>query len=218
MENSKFYSQVGQDKYIYENFFKEKKNGVFLDIGAHDGINKSNTYFFEKHLGWKGLCVEPFLDIFDLLKKNRECKCANIAVSNYCGNSIFWQIEGYSEMLSGLAENYNDQHKKRIEKELSIHGGNLIEKKVEVMDINTLLRKYNLFEIDYCSIDVEGSEEKILSELDEKKFDIKVFTVENNYQSKELRKIMKNKGYKLHSQIDFDDVFVKPNKWFFINL
>ena len=46
-----FYSQYGQDKFLFENFFKEKNNGFYLDIGAHDGITLSNTYFFEK-LGW----------------------------------------------------------------------------------------------------------------------------------------------------------------------
>ena len=36
----KFYSQFGQDKWLYENFFKNKKNGVFVEIGADDGIDK----------------------------------------------------------------------------------------------------------------------------------------------------------------------------------
>ena len=44
----KYYSQYKQDKYIHDNFFEDKKDGVFLDIGASDGITLSNTYFFEK--------------------------------------------------------------------------------------------------------------------------------------------------------------------------
>ena len=37
------YSQIGQDLWVLETL-KNKKNGYFLDIGAHDGIYLSNTY------------------------------------------------------------------------------------------------------------------------------------------------------------------------------
>ncbi len=46
--NDKYYSQAGQDKFIYENFFKDQKNGFFIEIGAYDGITGSNCNFFEK--------------------------------------------------------------------------------------------------------------------------------------------------------------------------
>ena len=213
MEKNKFYSQVGQDKYIYETFFKDRKDGFFLDIGAHDGIEKSNSYFFEKNLNWKGICVEPIPEVFDKLKNNRECVCIQAGISNKNGTSMFWKIEGYSEMLSGLEENYNDLHKQRILKEIAEHGGNLTEIEIQVLDINTLLKGNNVSKVDYCTMDVEGSEEKILSVFDSKKFDIEVFTVENNYQSKSIRSLMKSKGYNLHSKVDFDDVYVKTKKW-----
>lgn len=215
MQQFEFFSQVGQDKYIYENFFKNKENGIFLDIGAHDGIDKSNSYFFEKYLNWSGVCVEPIPDVFNRLKQNRKCTSINAGVSDRNGSAVFWRIQGYSEMLSGLAENYNEQHKQRIKKELKIHGGNLEEITIEIMDINTLMHKNNINHIDYCTIDVEGSEEKILSALDPKEIEISVLTVENNYNSETLRKLMKGKGYKLHSKVDFDDVYVrKRKKWF----
>lgn len=213
MEQYKFYGQLKQDQFVYEKFFRNKQNGVFLDIGAHDGIDKSNSYFFEKFLNWTGICVEPIPDVFSRLKENRNCICVNGGVSDKNGKATFWKIEGYSEMLSGLAENYNDAHKARIQKELKEQGGVLTEIEIDVFDINTLLEKNNIYHVDYCTIDVEGSEEKILNILDEKKFDISVFTIENNYQSSNLRNIMKSKGYKLHSKLDFDDVFIKRKKW-----
>ena len=47
----KFYSQFQQDKFVYENYFKNKQNGFFVDIGAYDGEIDSNSLFFE-NLGW----------------------------------------------------------------------------------------------------------------------------------------------------------------------
>ncbi len=45
-----YYSQCGQDKYLHERVFLKKKISVFVEIGAHDGIIRSNTCFFEKNL------------------------------------------------------------------------------------------------------------------------------------------------------------------------
>jgi FkbM family methyltransferase len=217
METNIHFSQVGQDKYIYETFFKNKKApGTFLDIGAHDGITFSNTYFFEKSLNWDGICVEAIDRVFEKLIKNRSCVCENLAISDKIGTVKFRSIEGYSEMLSGIEENYNNKHIDRINKELIKHNGNSKIIEIETIDINTLLKKNNIDHIDYCTIDVEGGEEKILSVFNEKEFDITVFTVENNYRDISIRKLMKSKGYKLHSTIEFDDVYLKERKWWAI--
>ena len=54
-----FFSQTGQDRLLFEHFFRGKRNGVFVDVGAYDGTTFSNTLFFERSMGWSGLCVEP---------------------------------------------------------------------------------------------------------------------------------------------------------------
>jgi hypothetical protein len=68
-----FIGQELQDMYAYL-YFKGKKDGFFIDIGAYDGITISNTYALEK-IGWKGICVEPVPEIYDRLIKNRKCEC-----------------------------------------------------------------------------------------------------------------------------------------------
>ena len=35
-------------------------NGYFVELGANDGINQSNTFFFEKKRNWKGVLIEPY--------------------------------------------------------------------------------------------------------------------------------------------------------------
>ena len=65
-------SQHKQDEFVV-NYFKGKKNGVFVDIGAHDGITLSNTYVLEKELGWTGICVEPMDHEYKKLTECRNC-------------------------------------------------------------------------------------------------------------------------------------------------
>lgn len=54
---SKNYSQSGQDLFVLM-VTNGKKNGVFLDIGAHHPIEISNTYLLEKKFGWTGHLIE----------------------------------------------------------------------------------------------------------------------------------------------------------------
>ena len=131
---SKYYSQSGQDKFINEKLFKEKRNGIFLDIGANDGITLSNTYFFEKELGWKGICFEPLLEAFNKLQKSRSSININACASNEDKIDHFLSISGYGEMLSGLKSNYDERHLLRIEETIKEHGGSKNEIEVQCLD------------------------------------------------------------------------------------
>lgn len=45
-QNIRYFSQFKQDEYVNTHFFKNKPNGIFLDIGAHDGVSFNNSVFF----------------------------------------------------------------------------------------------------------------------------------------------------------------------------
>lgn len=207
----KYYSQYKQDQFLNENFFKNKKNGIFVDIGAYDGIEGSNSYFFEKHLEWKGLCVEPIPSVFNKLIKNRNCFCEQVAAWKENDIKKFKIIEGYSEMLSGLIDSYEDEHKKRIDSEIEAFNQKSIEIEIQCIDINLLLLKYDLYNIDFLSIDIEGSEIEILKKLDFSKFKIEYISVENNYNNSEIRKILKKANFELINRLNIDDIY-KNNK------
>ena len=50
-----FYSQYKQDEYLENRFFKGYKNGIYVDVGAHDGVSLNNTLYFEKNNNWRGI-------------------------------------------------------------------------------------------------------------------------------------------------------------------
>jgi FkbM family methyltransferase len=208
----KYYSQYKQDQYLNENFFKNKKNGIFVEIGAHDGISGSNSLFFEETLKWDGICVEAIPSIFNKLINNRKCKCVCNAVWKENTKKVFRIIDGYSEMLSGLVDCYEDEHIRRINNEVAQMGQNFKDVEVECCDINDLLEKYKLYNIDYLSIDVEGSEFEILNHLNFDVFNIEFLTVENNYKSEKIRDLMKGKNYELICELTIDDVYKKIKK------
>jgi hypothetical protein len=80
-----FYSQVGQDRFLFENFFYGHRGGTFVDVGAYDGEKFSNTLFFERHLGWARLCIEPLPSAFAKLTEKRKVICKQVCVSDFEG-------------------------------------------------------------------------------------------------------------------------------------
>jgi FkbM family methyltransferase len=212
MENI-YQSQYQQDAILNQLYFKDKQNGVFVDIGAHDGKTLSNTYFFEKSLNWKGLCIEPLPKVFQQLKLNRDCLLVEGCAWKEYTTKTFRMIEGYSEMLSGLVDTYPQQHIDRISAE-TIHTPQMVKDiQVQCYDINKLLLDNDLLNIDLLSIDIEGGELEVLKQIDYEKVNIDILLVENNYEDEELRSFLQSKGYTYSSRISIDDVFVKQDKY-----
>lgn len=172
------YSQCGQDLYVYNTFFKDAECGFYVDIGAHDGKDKSNTLLFEQ-LGWDGVCIEPLPWVYERLTQNRTCRCINAVVSICPEDTVeFCAIEGYSEMLSGIIQCYDQRHIERILREEQSTGSTRKKITVKNLRFGELELPSN---IDYLSLDTEGCELDILSSIDFSASYIKVISFENNY-------------------------------------
>ena len=193
-----FYSQCDQDKYLEENIFKGFKNGVFLDVGAHDGISINNTLYFEKNKNWTGINIEPIKDVYDKLVINRpKCININVAVCNCDGDSEFILVQGYSEMISGLKKDYDNRHFERLKNEEVNYGSVSQSIIVNTKKIETICDENNIKHINYLSIDVEGAEFEVIKSINFDKIFIDVIGFENNYHDTQdiCINYLKNKGY-----------------------
>lgn len=56
-------------------FNDDKKNGVFVEIGAGHWQNQNNTYVLEKHFGWKGTAIDIMPNLAKDYNENRSNKC-----------------------------------------------------------------------------------------------------------------------------------------------
>ena len=200
-----YHSQYGQDRYFDQEIFKGKTNGFFLEIGSDDGISLSNTYFFEKNRNWRGICVEPRKVAFDILVNNRGCICENACIAEDNGQKEFLEIKGSGAMLSGLYDNYDPKHLERIERE---HGGDTKTiLQVKCITVDDLLKRHDVINIDYCSIDTEGNEMDVLNSIDFSRVKIHFFTIENNYHDPRLEQFMEKNGYLLIDELRCDEIY-----------
>ena len=142
-----YYSQIKQD-YFIDLILDQKQEGFFIDIGAHDGITLSNSYFFEKERNWNGICFEPMPEVFNKLKENRTCITINAAIyTNDTSDLTFTRCYGYTEMLSGISEFRDEKHIQRTESEILKYKGKTEEIKVKGVELNTILDQYSITKI-----------------------------------------------------------------------
>jgi len=210
-----YYSQFGQDKYLNEEIFHHKKNGIFIDVGAYDGIMISNTYFFEKELDWIGICIEPHPKNFEKLSNNRKSINLNCCVSDTSQNVEFWEINcPHMDVFSGIYNKYDSRHKEYImnrinslkeeERIFQIHD-------VKCRTLNDIFLEYKYDKIDFLGIDTEGNELDVLKGVDFTKTNIDTILVENNFIKIDKKSpcgdFLKQYGYKLIKQLDIDEIY-----------
>ena len=197
------YSQLNQDLEVIK-LYNKKENGFFIEIGASDGINLSNTYLLETKYKWNGICCEPIPDKFTQLVKNRPNSiCYDKAVYNSSGLIVNFDIANDSDMLSGIS-NHIDNHKSIVDK-------NKTTIPVQTISLLDLLKNANapLF-IEYMSLDTEGSEFEILKNFDFEKYTFGLIDVEHNYvepRRTNIKKLLLSKGYIYKGENKWDDMY-----------
>ena len=203
----KTYSQYNQDAWLRNNIFSNISDGVFIEIGADDGIDKSNTKLFED-LGWSGMCIEPSPSRFKKLISNRNCICENFAISDSIGEIEFLDISGWGKGLSGITSKYSDEHLERVKSEVKHPDNNGHEViKVNTTTLEHLLNKHNINHVDFCSIDTEGCEFDIIKSINFNNITIDVFLVENNYNDSSVEEHLLKNNYKKTQKLTIDDVY-----------
>jgi len=201
-----FNSQDNQDKFLETNIFKGYKNGFYVDVGAHDGISINNTLYFEKNNNWTGINIEPIKKVFDSLVMNRPNNInLNCAVCNNDGETDFLSNTGYTEMISGIKDNFDIRHFMRLEFENKCYGSTTELIKVNTKKLETILDEHNISHINYLSIDVEGAEFEVIKSIHFDKVFIDVIGFENNYDdvSVPIVEYLQNKGFiVIHKSLD----------------
>ena len=210
---NKYYSQIGQDKYYIENIINHKMNGYFVDVGANNGINLSNTYALEKDYSWKGLCIEVDDDLFEELKLNRNCKVVNECVYSTSGELKTLQVPLANEIPEGnnMLIRIKDNPESRFQFINQFEEYKTYDKISKTL--NDIFAENNVPEvIDYMSIDIEGSDYDALLGIDFAKYRINFITIEwggasLDYLDK-ITKLLEKNRYKLHRINNWDVEFI----------
>jgi len=168
---SRSHSQIFQDLFVH--YILKKEKGIYCEVGALDGKELSNTLYLEKEHGWSGILCEPNKSYQELIKKNRpnSILITEPLFSKENQEIIFTELEGGR---SGIDKSFYGEK----------------SYKLKTKTLNKVLRE-NLSDknINYISIDTEGTEYEIIKELDFDKFYPEIITIEHNYEKEKRDQI-----------------------------
>jgi len=200
----KSYAMDNEDTAVL-NYFKDKKNGFYVDVGCYHPIHRNNTYLLHKQ-GWKGINIDTSefsIDLFNHLRPND--LNYNCAISNKNEMiKLFYQKE-----FSQLSTIERDQAE-------NVFQGNIKEKEIQAFTLDEILNrdKYKNIKIDFLDIDVEGADLKVLEGLSFDKFKPELVCVEihaKEIKQSDIYKFLADKNYELIWSGVFSHIFRRLN-------
>lgn len=181
-----YFSQLGQDLWVMLQT-DVKPSGFFVEVGAANGIELSNTYALEKYLGWGGICVEPSIAVQEL-RRNRKCAVDDRCVWARTGEKVEFLSRG---LFGGIVP---AQYRGRVDN---------TEMK-DSISLDQLLQSHGAPRfIDFLSIDTEGTEFDIISGFDFDRYIIPLITIEHNGRRQEIADHLARFGYARFDHLGF---------------
>jgi len=201
--NRSSYSQWNQDRLLWP-LLSQIENGFFVESGAFDGEDMSNTLLYEQ-LGWSGLLVEPTPSIFQtLMTKHRRAYSFQGCLSPRPTATVLKfsdsRLNGWGHIAEGSGFT------------------------VVAQPLTALMDQIGQKTVDFWSLDIEGSEAAVLAATDFKKIEVGVLLIEMNkdeQNNKEIQDVMNKEGFKRighskyfteveHKAGILDHIFINP--------
>ena len=187
----KSYSQSGEDA-IIDRILGNKKDGIYLDIGAYDPYEMSNTKRFYDR-GWHGVNIEPEPGRYEKIKQARLRDInLNVGLARTNGVLTFYDVEP-----AALAT-FSAERAKEVERM-----GAKIKRTIEVKVISlasVLEDQLKGAPVDFCTLDAEGMDLEILKSNHWKRFRPRVICVEVSNEARENEEttetFLTNLGYR----------------------
>ncbi|XP_037800757.1 uncharacterized protein LOC119595720 [Penaeus monodon] len=174
--DGKHFSQYSQSQ-VASKLLEGLDKGFFLEAGALDGEDKSNSLYFERERSWTGLLVEPDPSLYKtLVSKKRKAFSINAAfsLSNASDMVTFLPRRGLGRLAPGSTKGIP----------------------VKTVPIATMLQALGVTQIDYFSLDIEGAELKVLATFPWDKVKIRLICIEVNHVGlRPVDSFMKKQGY-----------------------
>ncbi len=188
------YKPSEEDEQILH-FFKNTEIGTFVEIGANHPINLSQTYCLEK-IGWNGFLIEPLPDMASLCREMRKAKVFEIA----CGTPA--QSGSVIDLFA--AGEFSSTQKHLVFTDVAYT--NIYKVKFKTLD--EILSKEKCQNVDFISIDTEGTELDVLKGINFTKTNPKLILIEYHVLSLKIHFYLRKKGYKLINRTGVNNWYI----------
>jgi FkbM family methyltransferase len=218
IRNLKFFykntlSQDKEDLFI-KKFFKNKREGTYLDIGCFNPLLWNNTYLLYKK-GWHGINVDIQkinIDLFNVARPDDINICCALYDKKKILNLYNLQGENNSAVMT--------IDKSHAEKMKFLFSKNIIKKKIQTLTFSEMIKNHKIIinNIDFLNIDTEGSDFNILKSINIQKYKPKLICIEisqftKRVDKKKILNYLKSNNYKFIYKTSVSSFFKKINNF-----
>ena len=156
------------EELIIRDFFADRRDGFFVDVGAGDYRLNSNTFYLEERLRWQGIAIDPRHELEANYRKYRpRTRFFALFVSEVSGDRARVSVSDRVPERSSTSR-----------ESAAVQGGNIIDITVPTVTLTDLLDQQGVPQIDLLSIDVELSEPNVLAGFDIQRFKPRLVCIE----------------------------------------
>jgi len=184
---------------ILESTWLNFDNGYFIELGANDGICQSNTLYFERYRGWKGILVEPILHKFFTCKANRR------ASKVFCNACVSFDYKlpcvelWYSNLMTsslGVETELDPLAQAQLGNKFLSDVEEVVRTASIAITLDELMQRASSPKyIDFLSIDVEGAEAEVINGINFYTYRFGVLCIESREPEK-IISLVSPFGYK----------------------
>lgn len=195
--------QYSYDRYYY------RTQGIFVELGALDGLLYSNTLAFERFFNWTGLLIEPVPSNYVKLEQNRpQATTVHSAVCNHTGKMEFVG----SGATAGATENMSAKHRRKFQSNWDFFHRN--QYAVSCEPLASIFQRHGIDHVDFLSVDVEGAEWTVLESISFSQVNIAVIVVEldgtNTTKDENCRQLLRKHAYQFDFRIAANEYWYHP--------
>jgi FkbM family methyltransferase len=149
-----------REEWAIRDFFKDRRNGVFVDVGANHYRDRSNTFFLEERLGWSGIAIDPQRSFeADYQKYRPRTRFFPLFVSDVSNETAKLYVADRNRLTASSDRDYTQGF-----------GESVQTVAVPTITLTDLLTQLRITHIDLLSVDVELSEPQLLAGFDIERF------------------------------------------------
>ncbi len=160
-EGIKQYSQ-DDEELVIRDFFRDRRNGFFVDVGAGHYQRFSTTFYLEERLGWSGVAIDALSEWADDYRKHRKrTTFVNALITDKArGPQTFYRADDFPE-ASAVSKQLAEEQAKEFS-----DSGTVSERAVPSSTLDAVLERQGVQAIDFLSMDIEEHEPAALAGFD----------------------------------------------------
>jgi FkbM family methyltransferase len=145
----------GGEEWFVRDFFRNRRGGVFVDVGAYDYRNESNTYYLETALGWSGIAIDANAEYREGYVQHRpKTEFFALFVSDRSDAEIAFYVPTRNPLMASATRHHAEMTT------------SVTERKVPTITLNDILARRGIERFDFLTMDIELAEPKALAGFD----------------------------------------------------